>query len=277
MRAFLTIAKLEIRMGMRNRWVLATSVLMTLLALSISMLGSAPTGTLDVDALTLSSVSLASLTIFLVPLMALLLSYDGLVGEIDQGTMLLLLSYPVTRFEVVLGKFIGQSSIIGFATLIGYGLAGLVTALSQDAMPPTAGWVAFGTMIGSAILLGAAFVALGLLCSALARHRSSAAGAVVSIWLFFVIIFDLLLLGALISGFDQMISASNLSAIMMANPADVFRIINMGSLQGSGLIGGMAEVSSETQLSVNALWGSLVIWCLLPLGIAILLFNKRDI
>lgn len=277
MRNLFVIAKLEIRMGMRNRWLLATSVLMTLLALSISMLGSAPTGTLDVDVLTLSSVSLASLTIFLVPLMALLLSYDGLVGEIDQGTMLLLLSYPVSRVEVVLGKFIGQSSIIGFATLVGYGLAGLFTALSQETMPPTAGWIAFATMIGSAILLGAAFVALGLFFSAIARHRSSAAGAVVSLWLFFVIIFDLLLLGALISGFDQMISASNLSAIMMANPADVFRNINMSGLQGSGLIGGMAEISSKTQLSLSALWGSLVVWCLLPLGAAILFFKKRDI
>lgn len=277
MRVLLAIAGLEIRMGMRNRWVLATSLLMTLLALAISMLGSAPTGTLDVDPLTLSSVSLASLTIFLVPLIALLLSYDGLVGEIDQGTMLLLLSYPVSRSSVVLGKFFGQTSIIGFATLIGYGVAGFITAYSGDKLPPVAGWFALGTMIASAMLLGAVFIALGLLCSALARHRSSAAGAVVSLWLFFVIIFDLLLLGALVSGFDQMISRQSLSSIMMANPADIFRVINMGSLQGSGLIGGMAEVSVSAQPSLPALWASLLGWCLLPLAATIVIFEKRDI
>ncbi len=277
MRALFAIAKLEIRMGIRNRWVIATCLLMTLLALSISLLGSAPTGTLNVDALTLSSVSLASLTIFLVPLMALLLSYDGLVGEIDQGTMLLLLSYPVSRISVVLGKFLGQSSIIGFATLTGYGIAGLITAFAQNKMPPISAWITFVTMIGSAILLGACFVALGLFCSAIARHRNSAAGAVVSLWLFFVIIFDLLLLGALISGFDQIISSEILSAIMLANPADVFRILNMGSLQGSGLMGGMAEVSSQAQSSFFTLWVSLLVWCLLPLSATVLIFNRRDI
>ena len=40
-------------------------------------------------------VSLSSLTIFLVPLIALLLSHDAIVGEAERGTLLLLLSYPV--------------------------------------------------------------------------------------------------------------------------------------------------------------------------------------
>ena len=44
---------------------------------------------------TSSIVSLSSLTIFLLPLIALLISYDAVVGEMERGTMLLLLSYPV--------------------------------------------------------------------------------------------------------------------------------------------------------------------------------------
>ena len=40
-------------------------------------------------------VSLASLTVFLVPLIALLLAYDAIVGEAERGTLLLLLAYPV--------------------------------------------------------------------------------------------------------------------------------------------------------------------------------------
>ena len=163
MNAAFVIAGQEIRMGVRNRWVLAISGLMAVLALSISMLGSAPTGMLDVDALTLSTVSLASLSIFLVPLIALLLSYDGLVGEVDQGTMLLLLSYPLTRSQVIAGKFLGQVGIIAFATLFGYGLSGIVTALMQDVMPPASAWVSLAVMVLSSVMLGAIFIALGLM------------------------------------------------------------------------------------------------------------------
>src|SRR5688572_24578654 len=39
-----TIAVQEIRNGFRNRWVLAATVLLAVLALSLTLLGSAPTG-----------------------------------------------------------------------------------------------------------------------------------------------------------------------------------------------------------------------------------------
>lgn len=277
MSAALTIAGQEIRMGIRNRWVLAISSLMAVLALAISMLGSAPTGLLDVDALTLSTVSLSSLSIFLVPLIALLLSYDALVGEVDQGTMLLLLSYPLSRRDVVVGKFIGQVSIIAFATIFGYGLSGVMTALSGDVMPPDHAWWALGVMVLSSIVLGAIFIALGLMCSAIAKNRGIAAGAVVALWLFFVIIFDLLLLGSLVSGFDEILSAEAFSSFLLANPTDIFRMINMGGISGSGLVGGMAEVSAGAGLSSTLLWSSLLVWCVVPLLFGAFMFKRRDI
>ena len=73
-------------------------------------------------------VSLSSLTIFLVPLVALLISHDAIVGEMERGTMLLLLSYPVSRRQVLLGKFVGHLAILAFATVLGYGTAALALA-----------------------------------------------------------------------------------------------------------------------------------------------------
>lgn len=87
----------EVRDSLRNRWVLAASVLLAALALSLGFLGSSPTGSVKVDPLTVTVVSLSSLSIFLIPLIAMLLSYDSLIGEIERGTMALLLSYPVSR------------------------------------------------------------------------------------------------------------------------------------------------------------------------------------
>ena len=125
MRQTLLIAVKEWRDGLRNRWVIATTALLAALALTLAFLGSAPTGTVKVGGLAVTVVSLSSLTIFLVPLIALLLSYDAIVGEIDRGTMSLLLTYPVARWQVLLGKFIGHLAILVFATVVGYGTAGL--------------------------------------------------------------------------------------------------------------------------------------------------------
>src|SRR5829696_4995133 len=95
MRNVLIVARKEIQEGLRNRWVLATTLLLAALALTLSFLGSAPTGSVGMRALDVVIVSLSSLTIFLLPLIALLISHDAIIGEMERGTMLLLLSYPV--------------------------------------------------------------------------------------------------------------------------------------------------------------------------------------
>ena len=77
----------EVRDSLRNRWVLAASVLLAALALSLGFLGSSPTGSVKVDPLTVTVVSLSSLSIFLIPLIAMLLSYDSLIGEIERGLL----------------------------------------------------------------------------------------------------------------------------------------------------------------------------------------------
>ena len=47
----------EVRDSLRNRWVLAASVLLAALALSLGFLGSSPTGSVKVDPLTVTVVS----------------------------------------------------------------------------------------------------------------------------------------------------------------------------------------------------------------------------
>src|SRR5215471_20024708 len=120
MRQVMLIAGKELRDGLRNRWVLAVTLLLALFALTLSFLGSAPTGTVKVSPLAVTIVSLSSLSIFLLPLIALLLSYDAIVGEVDRGTMALLLAYPVSRWQVMIGKFLGHLAVLAIATGIGY-------------------------------------------------------------------------------------------------------------------------------------------------------------
>ncbi len=103
-----TLAMKELRDGFRNRWVAAAIVVLGILALVLSVLGSAPTGSVRVSELDVSVISLASLSVYLIPLIALMLSYDALVGEFERGTMMLLLAYPVTRWQIIIGKFLGH-------------------------------------------------------------------------------------------------------------------------------------------------------------------------
>jgi Cu-processing system permease protein len=127
MKAIGVLALNEFMDGLRNRWVAAAIILLGTTALVLLLVGSAPTGTIRAGALDVSVVSLTSLSVYLLPLIALLLSFDALVGEFERGTMLLLLTYPVARWQVVMGKFFGHMMILLAAVVVGYGGAAVIT------------------------------------------------------------------------------------------------------------------------------------------------------
>lgn len=276
MNTLLIIAGKEIRDGLRNRWVVATTLLMASLALALSFLGAAPTGTVGVGPVEVTIVSLSSLTIFLLPLIALLLSFDAVVGEIDRGTMTLLLSYPVARWQVLIGKFLGHAAIIAFATVLGYGSAGAALALNGAEIGHDS-WRAFAAMIGSSVLLGTAFTALGYLASTLVRDRGTAAGIAVALWLGLVLLYDIALLGLLVADGGKTVNAGLLNALLLANPADAYRLFNLTGFGNVSLLAGTAGLAAQVQFSGAVLLGALAAWVAAPLGLAVLLFSKRQI
>src|SRR5512137_1844215 len=104
MSPILVLAEKEFRDGLRNKWVFGATLLLAALAFALAFLGSSPTGLLEAAPLAVSVVSISSLTIFLIPLIALLIGYDAIVGEADRGCLLLMLTYPLSRLELILGK-----------------------------------------------------------------------------------------------------------------------------------------------------------------------------
>ena len=270
------IAGKEIQEGMRNRWVLATTLLLAALALTLTFLGSAPTGNVGVRALDVVIVSLSSLTIFLLPLIALLISHDAIVGEMERGTMLLLLSYPVGRWQVVLGKFVGHLAILAFATVLGYGAAALALAATGAEIGGQS-WIAFAAMVGSSVLLGAVFIAIGYLISALASDRGTAAGIAIGISLLLVLIYDMALLGLLVVDQGKMLTQGAVNALLMANPTDVYRMFNLASFANVSVFSGMAGLAGAIAVGPAALLAALAAWALVPLALAVLAFSRREL
>ncbi|MFC4299652.1 MAG: ABC transporter permease [Castellaniella sp.] len=270
----LILIRKEIRDGLRNRWVLAITALLAMLALSLGFLGSAPTGTVKVDPLTVTVVSLSSLSIFLIPLIAMLLSYDAIVGEIERGTMALLLSYPVARRQVMMGKFLGHLAILALATGAGYGIAGLTLQLAHGGLD-LAAWTPFALLILASILLGACFLSLGYLISALVQERATAAGIAIGVWLFLVVIYDMALLGVLVADQGRVITAPLLNAILLFNPTDVYRLLNLTGHENIAMFAGMAGLSEQATLSTSVLLLAQLLWIAVPFGLASLAFNRR--
>lgn len=270
----LILAQKEFKDGLRNRWVLAITLLLAVFAISLSYLGSASVGGVKSNPIAITVVSLASLSIFLLPLIALLLSYDAIVGEIEKGTMTLLLSYPIRRHEIILGKYLGQLLILTVATGLGYSISGLVMYFKNPELKALTVWLPYLKFMGSSILLGANFLAIGFLLSTIVKERATSAGLAIMVWLLFVLIYDLILLAILIADKGQFISAKILNILLLISPSDAFRMLNlMGDhAQFSGLISVMANQA----ISVNHLIFSLLAWIIFPLMATILIFKRKN-
>ena len=275
MTAVAAIAGREVLAGIRNRWMLAASLLLGVLALTLAFVGSTPAGPVAASRLAITVVSLSSLSIFLVPLIGLLVSYDTLVGEVERGTMPLLMTYPVTRWRIVLGKFAGQVAILAIATVIGFGVAALITGLGDGG--DAEAWRAFGVMVGGSILLGAAFIALGTLFSAVVAERGTAAGASAAAWLVFVVLFDMALLAILVADEGQVVSGDLFRVLLLLNPTDVYRMLTLAGSETVGALSGMAGVSAEAAFGHALLLPVMVLWIAVPLALAGLLFGRKEL
>ena len=272
MKQILTVANKEFHDGLRNRWFVSITLIFAILSLGLSYYGTAVSGSIGIASLSSTIASLASLAVFLIPLIALLVSYDSFVGEQESGTLLLLLTYPLSKSQLLLGKFVGQGGIIALATLIGFGASAALLSYQQgteEVIP------AFSVFIGSAILLGLSFTAIAYSISLLVNEKSKAAGMALILWFFFALVFDMGLL-ALLVGTEDVISQQGLTQLMMLNPADVFRLVNFAGLDNADINGAMA-VAIQSSVSVRELFVLSLLWVIVPLVLAIVIFRTRKI
>ena len=260
----------EMRIALRNRWVTIAVVMMALFALVLSAAGSAPTGQIGVDKLSVTVASLTSLAVYLVPLLALLMSFDAVAGEIERGTLPLVLTYPVSRIEILAGKFLAHLAVLALAFAAGYGVAAFAAyAFDPDA---TEGLPALARLFVTSLLLGAAFLGAGYAVSVLARRPGSAAGIAIGLWLVFVVLYDLGLLAAVVADGGGAFTTRVFPWLLLANPADAFRLYNLAASEAAGVAAGVAG-AAETIPPAWAL-SSLIAWAAGGFSLAILAFRK---
>src|SRR5690554_8171981 len=276
MNPVISIARKEFADGLRNRWLIAITLVFALLAVGIAWFGAAVSGQVGFTSIPATIASLASLATFLVPLIALLLAYDAIVGEDEAGTLLLLLTYPLGRGHILLGKFVGHGLILALAVLIGFGCAAVAIGLLVDGVDLGMLAWAFGRFMLSSTLLGWVFLAMAYVLSGKASEKSTAAGLALGVWFLFVLVFDLALLGVLVLS-KGAFSPDLLPWLLLLNPTDLYRLINLGGFEGGANAMGVMALGNDLPMPTAALWLCLLLWVGLPLALAWRVFKRRQV
>ncbi len=276
MNYILTVALKEFKDGLRNRWALSITFIFVLLSTGLAYFGAAASGQVGFTPLSTMIVSLASLAVFIIPIIALMLSYDTIVGEKEQGTLLLLLTYPLSRSQLLLGKFFGKTLIMAMSTFIGFTASAFLIGFFSENIDMTELMTAFALFVVSATLLGAIFIALAILMSVIVNEKSKAAGLALIIWFLFVLVYDLALLGLLVLT-KGAVGANYFPYLLLFNPTDIFRLVNLNGFEAAQVQAGLMGLGSSDILSPSILFIALICWVIIPLLIAIGLFKRQSI
>jgi Cu-processing system permease protein len=263
----------EMGQAMRNRWLVAYAALFAVLALGLSLIGMRMAGAVGLEGYGRTTASLLNLCLSLVPLVAVLLGSVGLAGDREVGLLEVFLAHPVGRAELLMGRFLGAVAAIGLATLLGFGLAGVLIGLATGA----GGGLQYLAFLGIAVALAAVYVAVGTAVAVVARSRMHGVAAALAIWFGSVVVFDLVLIGA---GAMAGTGARVLAGAMLMNPVEISRILALllldPSLEVLGPVGGVLVARFGAPGAAGLLAGAMAAWIAGPLFAASALFESRD-
>ena len=266
--------------NVRNRWIIALSAIFIVLTLVVSYFGAAQAGGgTGFQGLMETVVGMTAIAQILVPILALMISYAAVVGEKERGSILLLLSMPITRTETILGKFLGLGAVLLTAVLSGLGIGGAIIM----AFAGTEGWENFLVFLLGAIIFALAFLSIGLLLSSLTKRRGIAMGLAVFVWFFLALLFDLILGGILVATGGSFIPTPGepvtlpdwFFAAALFNPVEAFSSFAALAFDITEPFGFVLELPDFVTLGTTSL--SIVLWALIPLGLAFWRFRGQDL
>ena len=266
-----TIARKELRDSLRNRWFLLYAAGFTVLALAVSWISLAGSGTWGFAGFGRTAAGLVNLVLLVVPLMALTLGAGSIAGDAERGTLLYVLAQPVNRAEVFAGKYLGLAVALLGALSLGFGVSAGVLAGTGDG----AGIASYLALVGMTFVLALAMLSVGFLISVCAGKASIATGVALFAWLTLAFLSDLGLMGSAIA---FKLHVSELFRLALVHPLQVFKMAVLGSVHAS------LDVLGPAGLYATQTWGralpaifaaSLAAWVVAPLAAAGAIFVRR--
>jgi len=263
------IAHKELTDKLKSRWVLVIGAGFALFTVVISYFGGAPAGAAGFRELDATVASLTSLVTYFIPILALTLGGGMVADEKERGTLDIFLASPISVAEFMAGKFAGLVLALVISTAAGLGLAGVI----HVARGGTGALVGYSLFIVNSIVLGIVFLSISFLISVLLYDRARVIAVTIFVWLFFTILYDLGLVGLLISTKGD-VGTGLFSGLLMLNPVDIFRIMNFLSIGEFRVFIGLSFVEFPAFMNGTVLWSVSLMWVALPM-IASYFFFKR--
>ena len=281
----LAVARMTVREAARRRLLLTLALLLVAgVALSAWGFGRLPgltragTPLPEVEVLAIASQLLLLVTFmgtFVVAMGAVVAAAPSIAGEIDSGVIHAVLPRPVSRAQVVAGKWLGLAAIVGGFTLVAALLELAAVRLGSGYWPPEP--------LQAALQLAAEGIVLTSLALLLSTRINPMAGGLITIAAFAVA-----WIGGVLVGVGQAVDNGTIISLGMVSrmlvPTDGLWHGAIWSLEPASLV---AAASAVPEAAANPFFASgpppvaylvwVAAWVAAVLGLAVWSFGRREI
>lgn len=255
------IVTYELREVGRSRWLVAYAAFFLVVADSLLRFGGADKALL----------SLTSVTLFIVPLVALVFG-TVFLDDAREFTELLL-AQPVTRRQLYAGLYLGLTLPLAAAFVVG---AVVPFALHRVHDPALA--VSLGVLLAAGVTLTFVFTALAFVVAAFVDDRLRRMGTAIALWLVAAVLYDGIVLVLAMVFADYPIERMMLG-LSLANPVDLARVILLLRFDVAALMGYTGAVFQQFfggAMGIAIASTAMALWVTLPVALGLRAFRKRD-
>ena len=275
------IARKDFDDALRSRMILAITAIFVFFA---TLVVAAPA--LFGDASELTTAQALSLTVIpaqtIIPIVALIVGYMAIVGERQSGSVKILLGFPHSRWDIVAGKLLGRTGVIGLGIVVGFVIAGVAGGVLYGSFP----LADFLALLVVTAFLGMVFVGFAVGVSAGVSTRGRAMAIVIGMFIVFNVLWDLLtslVLFAVEGEFFMQNPPTWHEVLVAASPMQAYESamrsvmdVEILTLFGGGT-GGSAAPGDPFFLQDWFGFVVMLIWMVVPLALGYWRFERADL
>lgn len=266
------VARRELRDAVRTRWFALYTLAFAVLGLAVSFVSASGTGGPGLSGFGRTTAGLINIVLLVVPLMALTAGAASVASDRERGMLSYVFAQPVSRLELLLGKYVGLAGSLLACLCLGLGACAVILAWKGAATKPASlVWLA-----GLSFALAMGMLSLGMLISTLARKASVAVGTAIFVWLTLVFVTDLALMAGAVA---LRLRIEELFALALLNPLQVFKMWSLHGVDAALDVLGPAGLYATEEFGrrLHVIFGAcMACWAVVPLALAAVVLSRRS-
>ncbi len=220
MNDFYLAVKTDINESIRSKWFILYSLIFGGIIVLLLVFGLTESRIMGFTGLSRLLVTYIQLSMAILPIFILITTVRSVAGDREAGIFEYLLSLPISLFGWYWGKMFGRFFVVFLPVIIAILFAFVWGSVKGAEIP----WGLFFSYSGLLLALIWCFLGMAMFISTIARSIDVAQGSVFFLWLLFLLLLDLILLGFIIK---QQVDPSIVITIALLNPLQVFRTAAM--------------------------------------------------